>query len=75
MNENETGKSNDPEAACSGSKKITFSASFEAAENMQIDYWAGLTPEQRFSHFYELMNRFYTFSKPDWKEKQIIIDS
>lgn len=60
--------------AYSGSKKISFSNSMEVVENAQLQYWAGLTPEQRFEGFYELMNRFYKFIKPDWPTKKIIID-
>lgn len=65
---------NEPAATYSGSKKITISSSFEEAENSQLQYWAGLTPEQRFADFYELINRFYKFNAPDWPSKKIIID-
>lgn len=56
------------------SKKITISNSFEDAEEAQLRYWTGLTPEQRFEGFYELMNPFYNFAKPNWAGKKIIID-
>jgi CRISPR-associated endonuclease Csn1 len=56
------------------SKKITVTDSFEEAEESQIRYWAGLSPEQCFCDFHELMNRFYSFNRPDWKGKKIIID-
>jgi CRISPR-associated endonuclease Csn1 len=73
MNTNES-IANEPAITYSGSKKITISSSFEQDENSQLNYWAGLTPEQRFADFYELMSRFYTFVKPDWSTKKIIID-
>ncbi len=72
--EDNLNKINKPQATYPGSKKIMFSNSFEAAENSQIRYWAGLSPEQRFSDFYESMNRFYTFSEPDWASLKIVID-
>ena len=56
------------------SKKITISNSFEDADEAQLRYWAKLTPEQRFEGFYELMSRFYNFTKPNWAGKKIIID-
>jgi len=65
---------NEPHVPYSGGKKITFSDSFDAAEQEQIRYWASLTPAQRFSHYYELMNRFYTLSPPKWSGTKIIID-
>jgi hypothetical protein len=65
---------NEPSIPYSGSKKISFSNSFTEAEESQIRYWAGLTPEQRFADFYELMNRFYSFSNPAWSTKKITID-
>jgi len=55
-------------------KKITIFQSPEDAENSQLDYWAKLTPEERFEKFLELMNRFYKFVKPDWSTKKIILD-
>lgn len=58
----------------SPSKKITISDSFEDAANSQMNYWSGLTPEQRFYDFYNLMNRFYSFNKPDWSTKKIIFN-
>ncbi len=64
----------EPQIAYSGSKNITISNSSEEAESYQIGYWSGLSPEQRFSDFFELMNRFYNFNKPDWSIKKIIID-
>jgi hypothetical protein len=67
-------KLDEPDLTYTGSKKISFSDSFDAAEDKQIRYWAGQSPEQRFSGFYELMNRFYKFDKPDWRSKKIIID-
>lgn len=67
-------KVREPAAIYSTSKKITFSNSYEEAENTQLSYWSSLTPEQRFAGFYELMNRFYHFDKPDWPTKKIIID-
>ncbi|HRE68846.1 MAG TPA: hypothetical protein PLM56_18360 [Cyclobacteriaceae bacterium] len=70
----EKNKINEPVVSYSGSKKITTPNSFEAAEDFKIWYWAGLTPEQRFADFYELMSRFYSFGKPDWSRKKIIID-
>lgn len=70
----EENKLNEPEGEYSGSKKITISNSFDEASDAQLRYWAGLTPEQRFADFYELMNRFYRFTKPDWAGKKIIID-
>lgn len=65
---------NESTVTYSGSKKVTISKSLEDAENFQLDYLAGLTPEQRFRDFYELMNRFYSFLKPNWPTKKIIID-
>lgn len=65
---------NEPPAAYNASKNITISNTFEESENSQLDYWAGLSPEQRFAGFYELMQRFYTFDKPVWSTKRIIID-
>jgi hypothetical protein len=65
---------NEPSVAYSGSKKITISNSYEDSENSQLNYWAGLTPQERFADFYELMNRFYKFVKPDWSTKEINID-
>jgi len=73
-NKDDLNKINEPQAPYSGQKKITFSNSFEEAEDSQIRYWAGLSPEQRFSDFYELMDRFYSFSKPDWKTMKIVFD-
>ncbi len=73
-NDTENNKVNELVVSYSGSKKITVSNSLEQAEDSQIQYWAGLTPEQRFAEFYELMNRFYTFKKPDWSTMKIIID-
>ena len=67
-------KVNESDASYSASRRITITNSFEEAENLQFDYWAGLTPEQRFMGFLELMKRFYTFVKPDWSTKKIIID-
>ena len=64
----------EPPSVYEHSKKITVSNNFEEAEDSQYVYWAGLTPEQRFADFFELMCRFYTFSKPDWSAKRIIID-
>lgn len=64
----------EPSKAYAPSRAITISNSFEDAENSQLNYWAGLTPEQRFADFYELMNRFYKFTKPDWSVKKITID-
>lgn len=60
--------------AYSGSKQIELNSSFENSDKMQRDYWAGLSPEQRFADFFELMGRFYTFSKPNWSNAKIIID-
>ena len=67
-------KVSEPEETYSGSKKITVSHSLEDAENSQLQYWAGLTPEQRFEDFYKLMARFYNFKKPDWTKMKIVID-
>ncbi|HOY30969.1 MAG TPA: HNH endonuclease domain-containing protein [Bacteroidales bacterium] len=64
----------EPSAQYTSPKKITVSQSPEDAENSQLDYWAKLTPEQRFEKFLELMNRFYKFVKPDWSTKKIILD-
>lgn len=72
--ENQSDKLKEPLVAYSGSKKISFSNTFEEAEESQIRYWAGLSPEQRFSDFLELMIRFYSFGKPNWVGKKIIID-
>lgn len=71
---NELDQLKEPQVTYSGSKMISVSNSFEEAEDSQIHYWAGLSPEQRFSDFHDLMNRFYSFNKPDWKGKKIIID-
>ncbi|HUM65548.1 MAG TPA: hypothetical protein PLV32_06885, partial [Chitinophagaceae bacterium] len=64
---------NEPLVARHFPRKITISNSFEESENSQLSYWAGLTPEQRFADFFELMNRFYTFLKPNWKTRKIVI--
>jgi len=55
-------------------RKITCSDSLEAVQDFQIIYWAELTREQRFADFYELMSRFYSFEKPVWNSKKIVID-
>lgn len=65
---------NNFKAGGSSSEKVSVSNSFEESEISQIQYWARLTPEQRFADFYELMNRFYTLNKPDWTTKKINID-
>jgi len=65
---------NEPHLRYSGARKITFTESFEAAEQEQVRHWAGLTPAQRFSHYYELMNRFYSLAAPKWSGTKIIID-
>lgn len=65
---------NEPHPSYTGAKKISFSESFEEAEQEQIAYWAGLSPSERFSHYYELMNRFYSSTKPNWSGTMIIID-
>lgn len=70
-NEDELNKA---QSASLDPKKITFSNSFEEAEEKQIRYWAALTPEQRFCHFRELMNRFKDFSKPNWTGMKVNID-
>ncbi|MBX2901776.1 MAG: type II CRISPR RNA-guided endonuclease Cas9 [Cyclobacteriaceae bacterium] len=64
----------EPTVPYSGSKKIIAGLSPDDSENTQLKYWAGLTPQQRFAGFYELMTRFYTFLKPDWSTKKITID-
>jgi len=64
----------EPGTSYATTKKITIFQSPEDAENSQLDYWAKLTPEQRFERFLELMNRFYKFVKPDWSTKKIILD-
>lgn len=72
--EKEKNEINEPHLPYSGAKRIAFSDSPEAAEQEQVYFWAGLTPEQRFSHYYELMRRFYSFSAPKWSGTRIIID-
>jgi len=64
----------EPGTSYATTKKITVFQSPEDAENSQLDYWAKLTPEERFERFLELMNRFYKFVKPDWSTKKIILD-
>ena len=56
------------------SRQIIVLDSFEEFEDTQIEYWAQLNPEQRFACFHELMNRFFTFTKPDWSKSKIIRD-
>jgi hypothetical protein len=71
-----TGEStvHEPAIAYSGSKKISISNSLEESEHSELNFWANRTPAQRFEGFYELMSRFYTFVKPNWKSKKIIVD-
>lgn len=54
--------------------KITVFESFEEAEEADNAYYRGLTPEQRFEHFYKLMARFFTF-KGTLKGEKIVIDN
>lgn len=68
-------KFKEPPGTYSGSKKISFSDSFEKAEDEQMRYWMDKTPEERFDGFYELMCRFYEFKNPDWSKVKITIDS
>lgn len=68
--ETESNKSMEPVVTYSGSKKISFSNSFEEAEESQIRYWAGLSPEKRFSDFYELMSRFYSSVNPTGQKRR-----
>ncbi len=67
-------KANKSDTNNAASKKIKVSNYFEDAENSQFDYWAGLSPEQRFADFLDLMKRFYTFEKPEWSTKRINFD-
>jgi hypothetical protein len=67
-------KVSEPTHQYSGSKKITISNTLNESADNQLFYWAKLTPEQRFESFYELMHRFYDFSKHTWIGKKIIID-
>jgi hypothetical protein len=64
----------EPKVTYSGSRRITFSDSFEEDRDYQVQHWAGLSPEQRFEEFYSLMTRFYSFTRPDWKAVKIVFD-
>ncbi len=64
---------NEPLSPYTSIKTIIVSNSFEEAENSQVDYWANLSPEQRFKDFYALMLRFFTFNKPDWSKYKITL--
>ncbi len=64
----------EPSTTYPSSKKISVSNSFEESEHSELTFWAERTPAQRFEGFYELMSRFYTFVKPNWKSKKIIVD-
>lgn len=67
-------KLNEPYLPYSGAKTVRFSNSFEEADQEQISYWASLTPTQRFSDYFELVNRFYSLSPPKWSGTTIVID-
>jgi hypothetical protein len=54
-------------------KRIVISALEEQSE-LQRRYWAGLSPEERFDVFYNLMHRFFDFKPHSWKGCKIIID-
>jgi hypothetical protein len=70
MDENDKNKVEEPSSSY---RKITIST-LEEQSAEQIEYWASLTPEQRFNDFYELMNRFYDFSTRGTVRPEIIID-
>jgi len=53
-------------------RKITISTLDDQSAE-QIEYWASLTPAQRFNDFYELMNRFFDFKDSHLRGSKIII--
>jgi CRISPR-associated endonuclease Csn1 len=64
----------EPSIANERVKKIIISGSFEEDKNLQLKHWAALSPEECFNEYYNLINRFFTFSKPDWSALKITFD-
>lgn len=67
-------KVSDPAASYSGSRKISVFSSFMEAEEAELIFWAGLSPDERLSEFFKLMGRFYTFQRPVWRGTKIVVD-
>lgn len=70
----ENNKVKEAGAAYTGSKSIRVYTSFSESEQDRFQRWAKLSPEERLSEFFSIMNRFYVFDKPVWKGKKIHVD-
>lgn len=73
-NESPDNKAAEQAASYSSSKGIKIFSSFIESQNDQYMHWAELSPEKRLSEFFDIMSRFYVFTKPHWKGTKITID-
>ncbi len=71
MEQDEKDKAEDPVVSY---KSITVS-SLQEQKDLQRNYWASLTPEERFADFYKLMNKFYEFRQTMPHGSKIVIDA
>jgi hypothetical protein len=70
----DTNKVKEPGTAYTGPTQIRIFTSFSESEEDQYRHWARLSPEERLSEFYEIMNRFYVYTTPAWKGIKIKLD-